>query len=564
MNKEISLVLLMLIASLFAGCFESDGDGDGIMDSDDNCPDIDNPIQGDHDLTEGIDGGNECDDDDDNDGLIDTDDDCPIGDVGWISSNLTDIDSDGCRDSTEDYDDDNDGVLDNDDNCPIIPNSGQEDHDLDNEGNICDSDDDNDGVADSSDDCPLGTTDWSQSITSDYDMDGCETSEDFDDDNDGVLDADDDFPLDGSEYSDLDNDGIGDNSDEDDDGDGWSDSIDEFPLDSSEQSDSDNDGIGDNADTDDDNDGCTDDIDEFPFDVTECSDYDGDGIGDNADSDDDNDGIPDVSDACPLSYDILGYEDVFELMVYYGISLTEVLESGDTNGDGQIDDYDGDGCLVWEDYDDDNDGLHEGAPGGEGEWWLYSARDNCVIVPTLFQGDLDGDGKGDVCDDDIDGDGVNNDLDWDDTGNGMITFSFLNFSVWSGGNYDSGGGLPDVYPYIGVGSWDGTQCNDINYNENYLNYVEEDAYQLDNWISIYWDVPDDISIMCFSLTMYDEDAWAVDGILDFVPGSNDAIQQIWQLTNDFYELYEYDNRGENSQSILLEFEIFAWTAPNQQ
>jgi len=31
--------------------------------------------------------------------------------------------------------------------------------------------------------------------------------------------------------------------------------------------------------------------------------------------------------------------------------------------------------------------------------------DNCRVFPNPDQADLDGDGKGDVCDDDIDGDG---------------------------------------------------------------------------------------------------------------------------------------------------------------
>ena len=559
MKNATVCALLLLTASLFAGCFESDSDGDGFADEEDNCPNIDNPLQADHDISGGIDGGNECDEDDDNDGKIDTEDSCPRGDIGWNSTLLEhDSDSDGCRDSTEDSDDDNDGVLDSQDNCQYFPNPQQYNYDTDSSGDGCDFDDDNDGVVDVEDDCPTGQIGTGHD---DFDQDGCHDDEDTDDDNDGIEDRDDAFPLDPSEWSDFDGDGIGDNADPDDDNDGVDDADDEFPADPSEWKDADGDGIGDTADTDDDNDGCEDADDDFPFDETECSDFDGDGVGDNEDIDDDEDGVTDYLDSCPLSFDTTVNDDAFGVMMHYGIGLTTLLESSDVDEDGVIlydEDWDGDGCFVWEDTDDDGDGLHEGAPGGSGEWWLYSSVDNCVIVPNQDQADLDGDGKGDLCDDDIDGDGFVNDEDWYDYGNGMLSFSFTNFSVWSGGNYDSGGGLPDVYPYIGIGSWDGTQCNDMLYNENYLNYVEEDAYQLENWITIYWDVPDDVSTVCFSLTMYDEDAWAVDDILDFVPGSHNGMNDFFYPCEDCTAGWEFDNRGENYLSISLEFEVYTW------
>ena len=54
--------------------------------------------------------------DSDGDGIDDEFDTCPNGETGWTSTPLTDYDSDGCRDATED-DDDNDIVLDVVDDC---------------------------------------------------------------------------------------------------------------------------------------------------------------------------------------------------------------------------------------------------------------------------------------------------------------------------------------------------------------------------------------------------------------------------------------------------------------
>ena len=87
--------------------------------------------------------------DSDGDNVSDMDDSCPNGQTGWNSTNLTDYDSDGCRDSDEDDDDDNDEVLDGDDSCP------------------------------------KGVLGWTSSTSTDYDGDGCrDTSEETDEDND--------------------------------------------------------------------------------------------------------------------------------------------------------------------------------------------------------------------------------------------------------------------------------------------------------------------------------------------------------------------------------------------
>tara|TARA_B100001250_G_scaffold86754_1_gene71725 strand:+ start:793 stop:2541 length:1749 start_codon:yes stop_codon:yes gene_type:complete len=578
-----------MLTSTLAGCFENDSDGDGINDDVDNCSNISNPLQADHDIAQGLDGGDECDEDDDNDGWTDLEE----SECGTSSLNSNEIpedtDLDGYCDFTDPFplddseweDTDSDGVGDNSD---IFPDDPTETIDTDGDGigDNADIDTDGDGVENDLDSCNInGTLGWTSTLITDFDNDGCnDMNEDTDDDGDWFSDLYElncnTNPLDANSTPiDTDNHYPCDYVDIDDDNDGFNDTDDDFPLDECASGDFDNDGYPDSIiencsttlteDIDDDNDGCLDSDDAFPKDSNECLDFDSDGIGNNLDNDDDNDGVDDSSDYCPLSFDMNVFDNVFDVMVEYNLSLLQVLDSWDASvdqGSNQIADIDSDGCLVWEDIDDDGDGRLDGVPEDKsGEWWLYTDGDNCVLVYNPNQEDYDSDGKGDACDNDIDGDGIYNDQDWQDYGNGIVSFSFTNFSVWNAGSYDSGGGLPDVYPYIGVGSWDGTQCNEINYNENYLNYVENDAYQLQNWLTIYWDVDDEhdfqsTSEICFSLTMYDEDSWAVDEILDFVPGSNNAINEIFTLSDGNTMTYQYDNRGENSLSILLEFIVF--------
>ncbi len=117
--------------------FGPDGDGDGIPNEEDNCPDISNPDQEDTDWIgvpshtgnsgDGI--GDACDNcidhynpiqgDADGDGIGDACDNCP----DTASPDLSDLDSDGIGDVC--------------DNCPDVYNPAQTDSDSDGTGNIC-------------------------------------------------------------------------------------------------------------------------------------------------------------------------------------------------------------------------------------------------------------------------------------------------------------------------------------------------------------------------------------------------------------------------------------------
>jgi outer membrane protein OmpA-like peptidoglycan-associated protein len=157
---------------LFAGLSYSGGanpdpDGDGLVGSEDECP---NDPE-DFDNFEDTDG---CSDpDNDGDGVRDTNDECPTDPEDQDGFE----DNDGCADP----DNDNDGVLDVDDQCPMVP----EDVDTFEDTDGCvDEDNDQDGILDTDDACPLDPEDMDGYL----DTDGCT---DLDNDVDGVLDADD-------------------------------------------------------------------------------------------------------------------------------------------------------------------------------------------------------------------------------------------------------------------------------------------------------------------------------------------------------------------------------------
>ena len=157
-KKECWRVATGEVAIQYTG---QDGDSDGIGDNADNCKTAANTDQldADHD---GI--GDACDTDKDGDGILNANDNCPVS--YQQGSDQTDTDNDGQGDIC-DTDDDNDGVPDNSDACPLdaLASTGN-DNDGDALCDINDPDDDNDGVSDIADSFPF---DASASLDADGD-----------------------------------------------------------------------------------------------------------------------------------------------------------------------------------------------------------------------------------------------------------------------------------------------------------------------------------------------------------------------------------------------------------
>lgn len=142
----------------------TDSDGDGILDCQDNCPDVHNPLQ-----------DNICDEDpcgqidSDGDTIADNCDNC----IGINNPDQTNSDSDSLGDDCDNCDtvsnpnqlnSDNDELGNLCDNCPFITNQDQQNSDNDNYGDVCDncpqqsnndqSDLDEDSIGDVCDNCP--------------------------------------------------------------------------------------------------------------------------------------------------------------------------------------------------------------------------------------------------------------------------------------------------------------------------------------------------------------------------------------------------------------------------
>lgn len=164
---------------------DEDDDNDGTPDSQDDLPlDATETVDTDND---GI--GNNTDTDDDNDGIPDSEDANPL-----------------IPDS--DIDSDNDGLQDSIDNCPNDSNPDQADFDNDGQGDICDEDDDGDGAADLDDAFPF---DSSEELDTDGDGTGNNADTDDDDDGipDSVEENNDLDPLSAADASqDKDGDGL--------------------------------------------------------------------------------------------------------------------------------------------------------------------------------------------------------------------------------------------------------------------------------------------------------------------------------------------------------------------
>tara|TARA_B100000767_G_C19717901_1_gene515803 strand:+ start:324 stop:1442 length:1119 start_codon:yes stop_codon:yes gene_type:complete len=181
--------------------------------------------------------------------------------------------------------------------------------------------------------------------------------------------------------------------------------------------------------------------------------------------------------------------------------------------------------------------------------WADSISDSENLDPD---GDFDNDGIINSKDSDDDDDGFFDSEDWYDKGNGGIEISFNKFQVWSNGNYDSGGGLPDVYAYVGIGN---ANCGNMQYF-SYLDDINVDASVLYDWKSFVYDFDEDATSVCVEVTIYDEDSWAPDEILDFIPGAANYYQHSIDLSSgEGNQEVDYDNRGENALSIELEYEL---------
>ena len=265
----------------------SDVDGDGIVDSLDNCPNISNSNQRDGDSN----GEGDVCEDSDGDGVLDYKDVCPY----IPNPDQKDSDFDGVGDVCDDSD--GDGVYDPSDNCPTIANADQSDIDGDGIGDVCDNDKDGDGIVNASDNCPaIANADQADSDGNGI-GDVCDDS-----DGDGILNYLDNCPaIANADQADMDGDGIGDVCDDDKDGDTILNDVDNCPtIANSDQADIDSDGIGDVCDDDKDGDTILNDVDNCPTTAnTDQADLDNDGIGDVCDDDKDGDGKLNTEDNCP-------------------------------------------------------------------------------------------------------------------------------------------------------------------------------------------------------------------------------------------------------------------------
>jgi len=329
-----------------------------------------------------------------------------------------------------DLDSDSDGIIDAVDNCPFASNPGQENFDLDPDGDVCSGDYDGDGVPDTVDLCPRIQDQANQDQDQNGIGDACQDSDD-----DGVLDSGDNCVwIPNRSQENTDNDGLGDKCDDDDDGDGVLDIWDNCIVDqNNNQKDKDSDGLGDvcdncpkvmnpdqsDLDGDRDGDACDDDIDGDGLlnEDDNCvyvpnpaqRNNDRDEQGDACDDDDDNDGIKDQVDKDEQGNDLSkdhdndGTDDAAD-----DDDDNDGIKDGEDRCDDGSDcsyDFDNDGIRDDQDGDDDNDGIKDDGDGSGvigdnpcNDLQVANCDDNCHFTPNSEQGDSDGDKLGDACD----------------------------------------------------------------------------------------------------------------------------------------------------------------------
>ena len=437
----------------------------------------------------------------DRDGILNDNDDCSFGKIGWISSSVTDHDSDGCEDASEDQDDDNDGIEDSQDNCNSPLNwESNSINDYDSDG--CDDssedmDDDNDGIGDVDDNCQTGLLSWQSDSSSDYDSDGCkDVEEDSDDDNDGIQDN-----LDtcskgtlnwiSDSTTDTDGDGCRDiDEDDDDDSDGVFDSTDDCIAGvsnwvSDSTTDYDSDGCRDSDEDDDDDSDNIIDLNDYcqtgklGWTSTGSNDYDSDGcFDDEEDDDDDNDNVSDTLDSCArgslnwisnqsTDYDSDGCKDNDEDNDDDNDSVFDILDDCSTGTLGwnssSSSDYDSDGCQdSSEDSDDDNDGILD---------LTDSCSDGVMGWTSNEVLDKDGDGCRDLDEDtDDDNDGIEDASDqcsagetnW--TSNSSLDYDTDGCRDLDDDSDDDNDGIPDLEDScpLGQNDWISDSMNDYD------------------------------------------------------------------------------------------------------